>query len=274
MGFSLSAHLFAREPLEEEHLGQAAAAGFRRLELWAMRPHLDYRSKRVVAGLASWLAKNGLSAPTLHLPFYAHLEEARAGRWLSLAHPDEGERRRALEECRRALVALTPLGPWVAILHPSRPRSSDDRVALRESLESLLPLTEGLGVRLALENIPAPGGDTASVAEVIREVGAPGLGACLDAGHAHLTDDPVEGLGRVAPFLLATHLHDNDGREDAHLVPGGGRIPWGRFREALSLSGYRGPLTVETRRMPSEDYEKALARAWASRRHLGEGAEP
>jgi len=42
---ALSAHLFAYEPLRFEHLNDAAQAGFRKIEPWAMTPHFDVNDK-------------------------------------------------------------------------------------------------------------------------------------------------------------------------------------------------------------------------------------
>ena len=39
--YALSAHLFAYESLRFEHLKEAAEAGFRKIELWAMTPNFD-----------------------------------------------------------------------------------------------------------------------------------------------------------------------------------------------------------------------------------------
>ena len=90
--------------------------------------------------------------------------------------------------------------------------------------EGFLPLCQREKITLALENIwdPHP--------EVINRL----LGtfdnaifrACLDTGHAHLTSKLtlerwIRLLGR---HLAHMHIHDNCGKDDAHLPPGCGRI--------------------------------------------------
>ena len=40
---------------------------------------------------------------------------------------------------------------------------------------------------------------------------APGVGICLDFGHAHMDGDLVDGIETVSELLIAIHLHDNHG---------------------------------------------------------------
>ncbi|MDA0998993.1 MAG: TIM barrel protein, partial [bacterium] len=119
--FSLSAHLFASEAATRAHLESVAQAGFKQVELWAMIPHMDYGDGRRVREVGSWLDELGLRPVSFHAPFYAHLEEARAGRWLSLAHPDEIVRAETLRRVETALRAMTEIGAKVAVIHPAAP---------------------------------------------------------------------------------------------------------------------------------------------------------
>ena len=52
-------------------------------------------------------------------------------------------------------------------------------------------------------------------------------------------------LERFGDRLVAFHLHDNDGSEDQHLIPGEGKIDWRRVVAGLRAAGYSGPLTME-----------------------------
>ncbi len=274
---SLSAHLFAQEPLAFEHLRETARAGFRQVELWAMTPHLDLGDPGSLSRLKGWLADLAVATASFHAPFYADLAEARAGRWLSLARPDPASRRDALARTEAAMRPMADLGARVAVLHPCAPGPAgggDTREALRESLEALLPLAERLGLTLALENIPAPLGRPAPLAGLIEALGHPRLRICLDAGHAHLTEGEAAGaaFGRLAPLAAALHLHDNDGGQDAHLLPGEGAIRWPALLEALEGAGFRGPLTYEIRRREGESYPETLAALARAAAWLSEGA--
>lgn len=260
---ALSAHLFAQEPLRFAHLQEAAEAGFGKIELWAMTPHLDANDRALRQALRGWLADLSLAAPTFHAPFYADLSAAKKGRWLSLAAPDADARADALRRTMRAMRALRPLGARVAILHPGAPGEAgagDSYDALEESVGRLLPAAEELDAVLALENIPAALGRAEPLACFVERVNHPRLKICVDTGHALITErqDVQRAVERMAPLCAATHLHDNDGRSDAHAIAGEGLFDWPAFFAALDASGYRGPLTFELRKK-EEPYRKTLA---------------
>ncbi|MBI3127106.1 MAG: sugar phosphate isomerase/epimerase [Candidatus Tectomicrobia bacterium] len=272
--FSLSAHLFAYEALSGDHLREAAGAGFRRVELWAMTPHFDAGDPAALARLKGWLRELSLEAASFHAPFYADLSEARAGRFLSLAHPDRAAREDALARTERAMRALAETGARVAVLHPSG-AAGDAEENLRASLERLLPLAETLGLTLALENIPAPLGRPEALAGFLGRMDHPRLRACIDAGHARITEGggAAGAYARLAPWCAATHIHDNDGRRDEHLVPGEGAVDWGAFAGALEAAGYGGALTFEIKRR-EEPYRDTLSRLKEAARRLAPQREP
>ena len=71
--------------------------------------------------------------------------------------------------------------------------------------------------------------------------------ACVDTGHALLTGTAPEKFlsGMNAATLGALHLHDNDGKDDLHLLPTRGVIAWESVLTPLKKIGYRGDLTLE-----------------------------
>ena len=54
----------------------------------------------------------------------------------------------------------------------------------------------------------------------------PAVGICYDSGHAHITADAAATLHLLSPYVVTVHLHDNDGVDDLHLIPGQGTIDW------------------------------------------------
>ncbi len=263
LDYALSAHLFAYEPLRFEHLSEAADTGFAKIELWAMTPNLDASDEARLETLKSWLDDLSLSTPTFHAPFYADLSEARKGRWLSLAAPDPDARAAALEKTMISMRVFRPLGARVAIIHPSAPGRAGDRdtyEALEASIARLLPMAEEMDAVLSLENIPSALGRAEPLAAFARRIDHPRLKICIDTGHALITEGEKaqSALERLAPLCVATHLHDNDGQNDAHLIPGEGGFDWAPFFTTLEAQGYRGPLTLELRKK-DEPYAKTLA---------------
>jgi sugar phosphate isomerase/epimerase len=65
---------------------------------------------------------------------------------------------------------------------------------------------------------------------------------------------------------VATHVHDNHGRHDDHLMPFDGSIDWDSALLALRKVGYDGRLTFEL--AGAADPPGVLARAAAVRRRL------
>ena len=263
--YALSAHLFAYESLRFEHLKEAADAGFSKIELWAMTPNFDVEDEARLDALKNWLADLSLSTPSFHAPFYAVLSEARKGRWLSLSAPDQDARAQAVEKTIQALRAFRPLGERVAVIHPSAPGKAGDRdtyEALEESITRLLPLAEEADAVFALENIPSALGRAEPLAGFVARIDHPRVKICIDTGHALITEgeNTKNAVERLAPFCAATHLHDNDGRNDAHLIPGEGTFEWPSFFAALDARGYPGTLALELRRK-DEPYAETLTAA-------------
>ena len=70
---------------------------------------------------------------------------------------------------------------------------------------------------------------------------------CVDTGHAQLTGTPPEKMIATMNkgLVKAVHLHDNDGKDDLHLLPYSGVIDWDGVLSALKRIGYEGDLTFE-----------------------------
>ena len=93
--------------------------------------------------------------------------------------------------------------------------------------------------------------------------------ACVDTGHAALTGTPPEKYiaGMNASVLGALHLHDNDGKDDLHLLPTRGTLDWESILSALKKLGYRGDITFEImfylEKFKAEELPLALRQAGA-----------
>ena len=71
------------------------------------------------------------------------------------------------------------------------------------------------------------------------------VGICLDFGHAHMDGDLVDAIETVSGHLATTHVHDNRGTADDHLVPFDGTIDWPSGLTAIQKVGYDGTLLLE-----------------------------
>ena len=73
------------------------------------------------------------------------------------------------------------------------------------------------------------------------------FGLCLDSGHLNLIRrDPRRYVAVLGRRIKATHLHDNNGFTDEHIVPFSGTMNWKHLCQALHDAGYSGDLSFET----------------------------
>jgi sugar phosphate isomerase/epimerase len=78
-----------------------------------------------------------------------------------------------------------------------------------------------------------------------RDLEAAHIGICMDFGHAHLISDVGDAVETAAEHLITTHVHDNRGREDEHLVPYAGSINWNAALVTMQKIGYEGTFLME-----------------------------
>jgi sugar phosphate isomerase/epimerase len=249
--FGISTHLYHDKRLSAEHLVEIRAHGFETVELFATRTHFDYHNPAAVADLQQWLAGAGLELHTVHAPIAESFAGGRWGPALSLASADPDARARAVAEAERSLHLARRIPLSTLVVHLGLPRTQgspadNNRSAARRSIEELHRLAEPLGVRLAVEVIPNDLSRAGSLVHFVEaDLEGSNVGICLDFGHAHLDGDLVDAIETVSEHLLATHVHDNRGRSDEHLVPLEGTIDWPAALTALQKVGYDGTLLLE-----------------------------
>ena len=247
--FGVSTHLYHNHRLTQEHLLEMASFGFETVELFATRTHFDYHNPATVADFQQWLAEAGLELHAVHAPIG---ESFTAGRWgppLTLASADPETRARAMEETERALQIARRIPFGVLVAHLGLPRSStaeNSRDGARRSIDELQRLAAPLGVRVALEVIPNELSRAGSLVHFIEQVlDDETAGICLDFGHAHMEGDLVDAIETVSEHVITTHVHDNRGRTDDHLVPFEGTIDWPAALTAVLKVGYDSTLLFE-----------------------------
>jgi len=250
--FGISTHLYHNYRLSREHLAEISAFGFDRVELFATRTHFDYHNDAAIAELRQWLEETGLALHGIHAPIGESFARGRWGPPLTLASADASTRAKALEEAGLALRIAERLRFGVLVAHIGLPRTQhptvadNSRDAARRSIEELARLAEPLGVRIAIEVIPNELSRAGSLVHFVENVvDDTGVGICLDFGHAHMDGDLVDAIETVSEHLMTTHLHDNRGRTDDHLVPFDGTIDWPGALTAIQKVGYDGTFLLE-----------------------------
>jgi len=123
---------------------------------------------------------------------------------------------------------ISKLGGDCIVLHiPLNYHEQQFEIDLNQSkrmIDSLLPVARKYGIKLAIENM-----ETFSCKHLFDYLfdvySSEDLGFCFDSGHANITGE-FDTLERYLDRLFITHLNDNHGKEDEHLLPGQGTIDW------------------------------------------------
>jgi sugar phosphate isomerase/epimerase len=234
----LSTYLFVNKKLTSAFIGEVARTGASAIELFCSRGHFDYRSADDARELASWLAGNNLTLHSIHSPTTRDFHLSReSGAPLSLGDPERLRRQEAVDEIKRALDLVEQIPFRYCVQHVARHRDvPDDRKwdAIYSSLENLSLFARHRGVTMAIENTPGEMATPANLKTFLEQTRLSGVKICFDAGHAHLEGGSVsEQLQSVRDFVVTTHLHDNRGERDDHLLPYEGTIDWSATLSAL-----------------------------------------
>jgi sugar phosphate isomerase/epimerase len=266
--FGVSSHLYHEKRLSRDHLVDIAAHGFDAVEVFATRSHFDYRNPQAIAVLGEWLHDTRLELHSVHAPIF---EAMAAGKWVgsfSNASADDARRRQAIDETRAALEIARVVPFRYLVLHLGMPSvekvppGDNQPAAARRSVEEIAQLAADANVQVALEVIPNSLSTPAGLCRLIEdELEGLDVGICLDYGHANLGGDVVEAIETISGHMVTTHVHDNGGSRDDHLVPFAGRIDWDTAMMATQKIGYDGVLLFEVADTgnPVEVLKKAAA---------------
>jgi sugar phosphate isomerase/epimerase len=254
MRFGISTHLYHDLPLASEHLTELAEFGFRQVELFATIGHFDYRDQSAIDALSRWLRETGLELHSVHAPIVEHRWHGKWGSALSTASSDDRVREYAVSECLAALQIARTIPYRYLVVHLGIPEdlnpppAANARPGAQRSIEELAAAALPLGVRLAVEVIPNRLSAPEALVRLIEEdleISPPGVGICLDTGHAHLMGDLPDAIEIVGGALVTTHVHDNRGKGDDHLVPFDGTIDWPTALMSFQKVGYDGVIMFE-----------------------------
>jgi sugar phosphate isomerase/epimerase len=242
----LSTYLFVNRKLTADLVKEAAGAGISALEVFCSRGHFDYRSADAARELASWLAGNNLTLHSIHSPTTRDFQTSReSGAPLSISDPERLRRQEAVDEIKRALDMVEHIPFQYCIQHVARLRDVPDERrwdATFSSLEHLSLFARHRGITLALENTPGEMATPANLKHFLERTRLTGVKLCMDTGHANLEGDVLPALETARDLLVTTHLHDNRGERDDHLLPYEGTIDWDAVLPALPAGT---PLVLE-----------------------------
>lgn len=195
--------------------------------------------------------------------------------------PEGAEKYRELS--LRAIEITHILGASWAVIHPMDDPDAplgDLDAQIRYNLRILdreMELCAKLNVGFAFENIfDQPkrrrfGIKAMELLALIEACHSPLVGACWDVGHGNLTMDHQDSaIMRLGPHIKALHIHDNNGKDDLHMLPFTGTVQWESVMHALYASGCQADLIFETgfSRMPDSLKDDGLRACMSIGRHL------
>jgi len=159
----------------------------------------------------------------------------------------------------RAIEITHILGGKWAVIHPMNDREAvvgDNEAHIKYNLRILdreIDLCHKLNVGLAFENIFDQyhlrrfGMRAMELKQFIDYCNDPLIQACWDVGHGNLTmDEQAEGIKVLGAHIKALHIHDNNGKDDLHMMPFTGTVQWEKVMHALYESGCKADLVLET----------------------------
>jgi len=186
---------------------------------------------------------------------------------INIGSLNERVRETSLREIVNALRSARRMEIGILTVHPGfySPAGMLERHKVlqttRESLSYIEKVSQDMGVRVALENMPNMGPLTMgrTPEELFQLLGEFDIDVCFDIGHAH-TMKAIDAFLEHKRRFINVHIHDNMGERDQHLPIGEGGID---FKKVLSsLSGYQGRYVIEARSLQeavlSRDRLKAL----------------
>jgi sugar phosphate isomerase/epimerase len=186
------------------------------------------------------------------------------GEHLDPSGPDSSHVEHCLRIYEQEGRLASDLGGPMVVVHPSGWTPGRKELSPQEATEAAMPrrprldsfmrrladIGENLGVTYLVENQPYNcylGHDPVGLAAQIAAVGSARIRMCFDTGHAHITSDVYRSLMSCAPVIDYLHVHDNDGKNDTHLMPGAanGTIDWPRMAESIKQAGLTAPRMLE-----------------------------
>ena len=163
-----------------------------------------------------------------------------------LAHADEGERARAVENHHRWVDAAAALGCHSIRVNAGGEGAREERA--RRAAESLVKIAEyaaPVGLNVIVENHGGLSSDGAWLAHVMRLADHPRVGTLPDFGNFHLGEgawyDRYKGVAEMMPWARAVSAKSHDFDEEGNET----RTDYKRMLGIVLAAGYHGWIGVE-----------------------------
>jgi len=261
----LSTHLFVNHRLNSVWLEKIRQAGVPAVEIFCARQHLDYRDRAQINELGHWFRDSELELHSLHSPMYSDDVWGRSGpnAHINITEPVKSKRLDMIDEIKRAIeiAEVIPFRYLVQHIGVAGEEYEERKLeAAFTALEELNLFARQRGVEILLENIP---NQLSSAERLVHflDITHLKMNFCLDIGHAHLNEGVSTAFSIMKSRIRSTHLHDNDGKEDGHLIPffsEGATVDWKAAMDLLHSGAGQYPLLLELREFPDFPFPQSL----------------
>ncbi len=225
-------------PLEGQ-LPLIKKTGFTHISLGAKLEHSNYMERGGQKVIKTMVESHGLAVCSIHTPF---------GKGIDISSPDKDISDRTVEMYRRCIESAQFLSAGTVIFHPTAYLSSGSIDVRKDTLVANVgKLLDHAGkgtVKLAVENDSyEPANDVLS--HSLNEIADSRYGFCYDSSHDNLVERPLALLKDYGDRLLTTHISDNRGKNDDHMLPFEGIYDWEGFCKVFTRICFEGIFLLE-----------------------------
>ena len=225
-------------PLREQ-VFMIEKAGFTHISLGGGNvEHSGYLTAMGQKSIRKVTRETGLEICSIHAPFKGDAD---------ISSSDRKTAGHTLDLFKKCIDATVNLRAKTLIFHPS-PDNIDDidyrKKILVEQVYKLLEYIGNQNLQLAVENLRSVLASKV-LSFSLDKIANSKYGLCYDSSHDNLVRNPLAILKRYGKQLITTHIADNAGVNDDHILPFEGSFPWDKFCEILSETGFSGIFLLE-----------------------------
>ena len=180
--------------------------------------------------------------------------QAHAYLGADVAQSNVTEREKDIKRLRAHIDLSARLGVRNVVIHPGGKEGFTTRAQQQHirklNVEAFKRLGDFAGehqVMIGLENLMRRGASMpGEILDLLDAIDSPAIGITLDTSHANVAKlNVADAVREFGPHLVATHISDNNGSGDQHLVPGAGTINWPDVMAAFRDIAYQGIFNLE-----------------------------
>ncbi len=101
-------------------------------------------------------------------------------------------------------------------------------------IKRILKICEKYNVNLCVENVHI----ASQIEYIFKNLKSKNLKFCFDSGHENFLSYGAEFAKKYADLLVATHIHDNNGLKDEHMIIGKGTINYDELAKDLARANF------------------------------------